>query len=141
MERRLSFGGGGLPGNTGTMPDKEPDDFLRLDGGMREEGRTDGTGSFSRARYTRCIALTKENLDTIIHLGFLKSSLLLLSYNSHTKNTQTNQVQCIMGISYLIIVSSYYTVPYTACSVFTVCLGKYCQLSMLSCKQKICTQQ
>lgn len=56
VDRRLSLGGGGLPGNTGAMLDKEPTDFLRLDGGMREEGRMEGTGSFSRARYTRCMA-------------------------------------------------------------------------------------
>lgn len=56
VDRRLSLGGGGLPGITGAMLDKEPTDFLRLDGGMREEGRTEGTGSFSRARYTRCMA-------------------------------------------------------------------------------------
>ncbi len=66
VERRLSLGGGGLPGNTGTMLDKDPDDFFLLDGGMREEGRTEGTGSFSRARYTRCIAWTKEEMKLFL---------------------------------------------------------------------------
>lgn len=51
VERRLSLGGGGLAGNMGTMPGREPtNDFFLLFGGMREEGRTEGTGSFSRAR-------------------------------------------------------------------------------------------
>jgi len=52
VERSESFVGGGLVGSPGT----EPRLFFLLDGGMRAEGRSAGTGSFSRARYTRCIA-------------------------------------------------------------------------------------
>lgn len=47
MERRLSFGGG-LAGRTGTAPGKTGVFFL-LEGGMREGGNSEGTGSFSRA--------------------------------------------------------------------------------------------
>lgn len=46
--------GGGLAGRTGTAPAKTV--FFLLEGGMRDGGRTEGTGSFSRARYTKCIA-------------------------------------------------------------------------------------
>lgn len=53
VERRLSFGGG-LAGSTGTAPGNTT--FFLLEGGMRGGGSTDGTGSFSRARYTKCIA-------------------------------------------------------------------------------------
>lgn len=48
VERSESFGGGGLAGSPGTAT--EPRLFFRLDGGMREEGRSGGTGSFSKAR-------------------------------------------------------------------------------------------
>ena len=34
----------------------------RLDGGMRLAGRVAGTGSFSRARYTKCIAYSIEKI-------------------------------------------------------------------------------
>ena len=60
VERRLSLGGGGLAGSTGTAPGRTPTDFFLLEGGMREEGRTEGTGSFSKARYTRCMAWRRE---------------------------------------------------------------------------------
>lgn len=53
VDRRLSLGGG-LAGRTGTAPANTV--FFLLDGGMRGGGRTEGTGSFSRARYTKCIA-------------------------------------------------------------------------------------
>lgn len=53
VERRLSFGGG-LAGRTGTAPGNTV--FFLLDGGMRDGGRAEGTGSFSRARYTKCMA-------------------------------------------------------------------------------------
>lgn len=56
VERSESLGGGGLAGSPGTEPDTEPRIFFLLDGGMRAEGRSAGTGSFSRARYTRCMA-------------------------------------------------------------------------------------
>lgn len=56
VDRRESFGGGGLAGSPGTEPATEPKLFFLLDGGMREEGSSAGTGSFSRARYTRCMA-------------------------------------------------------------------------------------
>lgn len=46
--------GGGLAGKTGTAPANTV--FFLLEGGMRGGGRTEGTGSFSRARYTKCIA-------------------------------------------------------------------------------------
>jgi hypothetical protein len=53
VERRLSLGGG-LAGRTGTAPGNTV--FFLLEGGMRDGGRTEGTGSFSRARYTKCMA-------------------------------------------------------------------------------------
>lgn len=56
VERSESFGGGGLAGRPGTEVATEPRLFFLFDGGMREEGRSAGTGSFSRARYTRCMA-------------------------------------------------------------------------------------
>lgn len=62
VERRLSFGGG-LAGRTGTAPANIV--FFLLEGGMRDGGRTEGTGSFSRARYTKCIACE----DKRRHLG------------------------------------------------------------------------
>lgn len=49
VERKESLGGGGLAGSVGAVAGSEPRLFFRLDGGMREEGRTTGTGSFSRA--------------------------------------------------------------------------------------------
>ena len=48
VETRLSLGGG-LAGRTGT---ELGNTFLLLEGGMRDGGRTEGTGSFSRAWYT-----------------------------------------------------------------------------------------
>lgn len=62
VERRLSFGGG-LAGRTGTAPGNIV--FFLLEGGMRDGGRTEGTGSFSRARYTKCMACE----DKRRHLG------------------------------------------------------------------------
>lgn len=56
VERSESFGGGGLAGSPGIEPATEPRLFFLLDRGMRAEGRSAGTGSFSRARYTRCMA-------------------------------------------------------------------------------------
>lgn len=53
VERRLSLGGG-LAGRTGTAPANTV--FFLLEGGMRGGGGMEGTGSFSRARYTKCIA-------------------------------------------------------------------------------------
>lgn len=49
VERNESFGGGGLAGSPGTEVVTEPRLFFLLDGGMRAEGRSAGTGSFSRA--------------------------------------------------------------------------------------------
>lgn len=56
VERRESLGGGGLAGSPGTTVPTEPRLFFLLDRGTSEAGRSAGTGSFSRARYTRCIA-------------------------------------------------------------------------------------
>lgn len=56
VERSESFGGGGLVGSPGREPDTEPRLFFLLDGGTRAVGRSAGTGSFSRARYTKCMA-------------------------------------------------------------------------------------
>lgn len=56
VERSESFGGGGLVGSPGREPDTEPRLFFLLDGGTRADGSSAGTGSFSRARYTRCMA-------------------------------------------------------------------------------------
>lgn len=56
VERRESLGGGGLAGSPGSVPVTKQRLFFLLDGGMRAEGRRAGTGSFSRARYTRCMA-------------------------------------------------------------------------------------
>lgn len=56
MERRESLGGGGLAGSPGKELATELRLFFLLDGGMRAEGRSAGTGSFSKARYTRCMA-------------------------------------------------------------------------------------
>lgn len=56
VERSESFGGGGLEGSPGTALVTEPRLFFLLDGGMRAEGRSAGTGSFSRALYTKCMA-------------------------------------------------------------------------------------
>lgn len=44
------------PGKTATAPGKAPGVFFFFEGGIREAGNTDGTGSISMARYTRCIA-------------------------------------------------------------------------------------
>lgn len=59
VERSESFGGGGLVGSPGNEPDTEPRLFFLLDGGTSAEGRSGGTGSFSKARYTRCMAWGK----------------------------------------------------------------------------------
>jgi len=48
-------------GSTATAPGIEPADFFLLEGGMREVGNIVGTGSFSMARYTRCIAYEMGN--------------------------------------------------------------------------------
>lgn len=56
VERRESLGGGGLAGSPGKELATELRLFFLLDGGMRAEGRSAGTGSFSKARYTRCMA-------------------------------------------------------------------------------------
>lgn len=53
--RRLSFRRNGLEGRTGTDPRRAPGIFFRLDGGIKDGGRVDGTGSFSLAAYTRSI--------------------------------------------------------------------------------------
>lgn len=50
VERNESFGGGGLAGSPGTELVTEPRLFFLLDGGTSAEGRSPGTGSFSRAR-------------------------------------------------------------------------------------------
>lgn len=42
-------------GRTATAPGKETAVFFLLEGGMREAGNVVGTGSFSMARYTRCM--------------------------------------------------------------------------------------
>lgn len=44
-------------GSTATAPGKAPGIFFLFEGGMRDEGKEVGTGSFSMVRYTRCIAL------------------------------------------------------------------------------------
>lgn len=54
--RRFSFRRKGLEGRTGTEPARATALFFCLDGGIMEVGRMEGTGSFSLARYTRCIA-------------------------------------------------------------------------------------
>lgn len=56
VERRESLGGGGLAGSPGTEVPTEPRLFFRFDRGTSEGGRSAGTGSFSRALYTRCMA-------------------------------------------------------------------------------------
>lgn len=43
-------------GSTATAPGSAMADFFRLEGGMRLAGKLLGTGSFSMARYTRCMA-------------------------------------------------------------------------------------
>lgn len=42
-------------GSTATAPGRPPAIFFLLEGGMREAGKVVGTGSFSMARYTRCM--------------------------------------------------------------------------------------
>lgn len=54
------------PGSTATAPGRAPAIFFLLDGGMRETGNEVGTGSFSIARYTRCMAYQKGTMS--IHL-------------------------------------------------------------------------
>lgn len=56
VERRESLEGGGLAGSGGAAPTTEHKLFFLLVGGMRAVGRWAGTGSFSSARYTRCMA-------------------------------------------------------------------------------------
>lgn len=56
VEWSESFKGGGLAGIPGTGPVIELRLLFLFDGGMRAEGRRAGMGSFSRARYTRCMA-------------------------------------------------------------------------------------
>lgn len=56
VERRESLGGGGLAGSPGSAVTTEPRLFFLLEGGTSEAGRSAGTGSFSKARYTRCMA-------------------------------------------------------------------------------------
>lgn len=52
----------GRAGSTATAPGSAPASFFfLLEGGMREVGKVVGTGSFSMARYTRCIAWTMGN--------------------------------------------------------------------------------
>lgn len=46
----------GTVGSTATAPGKAPGIFFLFEGGMRDEGKEVGTGSFSMARYTRCMA-------------------------------------------------------------------------------------
>lgn len=59
--RRVSLGGAGpaispdRAGRTATAPGKATADFFLLEGGMREAGKVVGIGSFSMARYTRCM--------------------------------------------------------------------------------------
>lgn len=43
-------------GSTATAPGSPPAVFFLLEGGMREAGKLAGMGSFSMARYTRCMA-------------------------------------------------------------------------------------
>lgn len=43
-------------GSTATAPGRALANFFLLEGGMREAGMVVGTGSFSMARYTRCMA-------------------------------------------------------------------------------------
>lgn len=60
--RRDSLSGAGPPispgiaGSTATAPGRPLANFFLLEGGMREVGKVAGTGSFSMARYTRCMA-------------------------------------------------------------------------------------
>lgn len=56
VERSESLGGGGLAGSPGAELATETRLFFLFDRGTRDEGRSAGTGSFSKARYTRCIA-------------------------------------------------------------------------------------
>lgn len=55
VERSESLGGG-LAGSPGTQLLTEPRLFFRFDSGTSDDGSRAGTGSFSRARYTRCMA-------------------------------------------------------------------------------------
>lgn len=54
--RRFSFRRKGLEGRTGTEPAKATALFFRLDGGIMDMGSMEGMGSFSLARYTKCMA-------------------------------------------------------------------------------------
>ena len=60
--RKVSLRGAGPPvspdraGSTATAPASAPADFFLLEGGIREAGKVAGIGSFSIARYTRCMA-------------------------------------------------------------------------------------
>lgn len=60
--RKVSLRGAGPPmnpdiaGSTATAPGSPPALFFLLEGGMREAGKLAGMGSFSMARYTRCMA-------------------------------------------------------------------------------------
>lgn len=52
-------------GNTATAPGNAPGIFFLLEGGMREDGKEVGMGSFSMARYTRCMAFEEGIQSTI----------------------------------------------------------------------------
>ena len=67
VERSESFGGGGLAGRVGTGPVTEQRLFFLLEGGMRAEGRRAGTGSFSKARYTKCMAWGEHPVVSACH--------------------------------------------------------------------------
>lgn len=50
-------------GSTATAPGRAPANFFLFEEGMREVGKAVGTGSFSMARYTRCMAWKNGNSD------------------------------------------------------------------------------
>lgn len=65
--RKVSLRGSGLDprpdrvGSTGTAPGSPIPDFFLLEGGISEAGKLVGIGSFSMARYTRCMAYKMQS--------------------------------------------------------------------------------
>lgn len=55
-------------GSTATAPGIALADFFLLEGGMSDVGKVAGTGSFSMARYTRCIAWKMGGKRTFINI-------------------------------------------------------------------------
>lgn len=69
-------------GSTATAPGKAAGIFFLFEGGMRDEGKEVGMGSFSIARYTRCNAF-RDRIQTHNYsaYGFIKSMHLLFSWH------------------------------------------------------------